>query len=192
MGENMEEIQNSIEIFDRIRKYSYKIKVENGLELILRFSREHYHHLAGYHHLTDMSTISKPASKQRFYGDLKKKRIGTEQIKKSFQYHLVHERITSFDILEQLLNPGTGKIIVDFDKTKTESVINARFHLFHRTGNPFQGESVFYSLFIDRERSGIFFPVTYVVEHSNMYVRGQTMYECTIERIPIGKILEPV
>ena len=74
----MQEIQNSIEVFDRLRKYSYKITIENGMEILLRFSREHYHHLAGFQHLTDMETISNPASKQKFFGDMKKERINPE------------------------------------------------------------------------------------------------------------------
>lgn len=190
----MQEIQNSIEIFDRLRKYAYKITIENGMEILLRFSREHYHHLAGFQHLTDMETISNPVSKQKFFGDLKKERINPEQIQRSCQYHLIHQRIASFDVLEQILSPGSGKIIVEFDKNKTGSVINAKFHLFHRTGNPFKGEAVFYTLFIDCERHGVYYPVTYVVEPSNMYVREQTIYECNIERLTISpkKILAPV
>lgn len=190
----MKEIEKSIVTFDRLRKYAYKITIENGMEILLRFSREHYHHLAGFQHLTDMETIANPVSKQKFYGDLKRRRITQERIEKSSQYHLVYRRITAFDVLEQILSPGSRKIIVEFDKSKTDSVINAKFHLFHRMGNPFKGEAIFYTLFIDSARDGMFYPVTYVIEPSNMYVRNQIMYECTIERLPIGskRILEPV
>ena len=188
----MREIQSSIEIFDRLRKYTYKITIENGMEILLRISREHYHHLAGFQHLTDMKTISNPSSKQKFFGDLKKKKINPDQIQKSFQYHLVHQRIASFDILEKILSPGSGKIIVEFDNNKTGSVIKAKFHLYHRIGNPFTGEAIFYTLFIDCERNDFYYPVTYVVEPSNLYIREQTMYECTIERMPLHQKKELV
>ena len=81
----MNEIENSLLFFDRIRKYTYKITIENGMEIMLRFSREHYHHLAGFQHLTDLSTVSNPISRQKFYGDIKKGKIKPEQIKKSCQ-----------------------------------------------------------------------------------------------------------
>ena len=182
----MNEIENSLLFFDRIRKYTYKITIENGMEIMLRFSREHYHHLAGFQHLTDLSTVSNPISRQKFYGDIKKGKIKPEQIKKSCQYHQVFQRVNSCNILEDILSPGDGKIIVEFDRSKTDSVIQAKFHLFRRMGDPFRGEAVFYTLFIDCEGDKMYFPVTYVVEHSNRYVREQIMLDCTIERIPLA------
>ena len=50
----MEEIKNTIDVFERLRKYQYKITVENGMVIQLRFERERYHHLAGFQHLTDL------------------------------------------------------------------------------------------------------------------------------------------
>ena len=189
---DMNEIEKSIEIFERLRKFTYQITIENGMEIVLRFSREHYHHLAGFQHLTDLKTICKPISKQKFYGDIKKGKITLEWIEKSCQYHFIQQRIASFDVLEQILSSGSGKIIVEFDKNKTGSVIDAKFHLFHRSGNPFIGEAVYYTLFINCERNGVYYPVTYLVEHSNLYVREQTMYDCTIECLPLNRKKELV
>ena len=84
------------------------------------------------------------------------------------------------------MTPGEGRIIVEFDKNKTDTVIKAKFYMFQREGNPFKGEAVFFTLFIDTEYGDTYFPVTYIVEHSNMYMREQTLYDCTIERLPIG------
>lgn len=176
----MNELDRSIEIFDRLRKFTYKITIDNGMEIMLRFSREHYHHLGGFQHLTDLKTVSNPVSRQKFFNDVKKGKITRDHLEKSCQYPLVQERIASFEILEQILSSGSGKIIVEFDKNKTGSVINARFHLFHRMGNPFKGEAVYYTLFINSESDGIYYPITYVVEHSNLYVRDQLMHNCTI------------
>ena len=84
------------------------------------------------------------------------------------------------------MTPGEGRIIVEFDKNKADTVIKAKFHLFQREGNPFKGEAVFFTLFIDTEYGDTYFPVTYIVEHSNMYMREQTLYDCTIEQLPMG------
>lgn len=182
----MEEIKNTIDVFERLRKYQYKITVENGMVIQLRFERERYHHLAGFQHLTDLPDISNPMSKHKFYNDLRREKISEEKIKKSELYSEIQERITFFDKLEEIMAPGEGRIIVEFDKSKTDTVIKAKFHLFLREGNPFQGEAVFFTLFIDTEYGDTYYPVTYVVEHSNIYVREQVFYDCTIERLPIG------
>ena len=182
----MEEIKNTIDVFERLRKYQYKITVENGMEILLRFERERYHHLAGFQHLTDLPDVADPISKHKFYNDLRRGKISQEKIKKSELYGEIQERITFFDKLEEIMAPGEGRIIVEFDKNKTDTVIKAKFHLFQREGNPFKGEAVFFTLFIDTEYGDTYFPVTYVVEHSNMYMREQTLYDCTIERLPIG------
>lgn len=182
----MEEIQKTIDTFDRLRKYQYKITIENGMEIVLRFERERYHHLAGFQHLTDLPDIANPRLKQEFFNNLRKGKISADRIKKSCLYDEIRERIESFGMIEEILAPGEGKIIVEFDNSKTDSVIRAKFHLYRREGDPFKGEAVFFTLFIDCENSSKYYPVTYVVEHSNMYVREQTLYDCTIERQPIG------
>ena len=182
----MEEIKKTIDVFERLRKYQYKITIENGMEIALRFEREHYHHLAGYQHLTDLPDVAKPISKHKFYNDLRSGKISEEKIRKSELYGSIQERIIFFDKLEKIMTPGDGKIIVEFDKSKTDTVIKAKFHLFHRKGNPFAGDAVYFTLFIDTEYGDTYFPVTYVVEHSNMYMREQTLYECTIERFALS------
>lgn len=182
----MEEIQNTFDTFDRLRKYQYKITVENGMEIVLRFSRAQYHHLAGFQHLTDLDDVANPRSKQEFYNKLKNGNISVERIKKSCQYDVIRERIESFGMIEEILAPGEGKIIVEFDRRKADSLIQAKFHLYRRKGDPFKGEVAFFTLFIDRKNSSKYYPATYIVEHSNMYVREQTLYDCNIERQLIG------
>lgn len=92
----MEEIQNTIDTFDRLRKYQYKIVIENGMEIVLRFSRERYHHLAGFQHLTGLDDVANPHSKQEFNNNLKKGKASVDRIKKSCQYDVIRERIESF------------------------------------------------------------------------------------------------
>lgn len=179
----VEDIQKSIVIFEALRKYRYKITIENGTEIILWFGREHYHHLAGFQHLKDMPDISNPVSKQKFYNDLRSGKIPSERIKKSIHYADIHERIASFEIIKDMLSSGARKIIVEFDNRKTGSEIKAKFHLYHREGIPFKGDAVFFTLFINAEDRNVYHPVTYVVEHSNIYIRGQNIYTCSIEKL---------
>lgn len=183
----MEKIYRTIDTFDRLREYRYLISIENGMQLLLRFSREQYHHLAGFQHLTDLRDIAAPRSKQEFYHNLKKGKISPARIKKSCQYHMIRERIECFSVLEDILAPGDSKIIVEFDNRKMATSIRAKFHLFHREGDPFQGEATFFTLFIDSKNGDQYYPVTYIVEHSNMYIRNQNLFNCTIERQRIGK-----
>jgi len=190
----MEEIKNTIDVFDRLRKYQYKITVENGMEILLRFERERYHHLAGFQHLTDLPDIAEPISKHKFFNDLRRGKISEDKIKKSELYGEIQERITFFDRIEEIMASGEGRIIVEFDKSKTDTVIKAKFHLFRREGNPFKGEAVYFTLFIDTKNGSTYYPVTYVVEHSNLYVRDQKFYYCTIEQLPLSgkKVLAAV
>lgn len=181
----MEEIQNSILVFERLRQHIYQISIENGQVLLLRFSREHYHHLMGFQHLTDLESVSKPVSKQKFYGDVSRGKLRPEKMQKSVQYSIIRERIISFHMLEEILSEGDGKIIVEFDRRKNGSAIRAKFHLYRRIGDPFREEAAYYTLFIDRAPDGIYYPVTYIVEHSNRYLRNQNMLNCSIVHLPL-------
>lgn len=182
----MEEIQSTIDIFEKLKKFQYKITIENGMKLILRFESKQYHHLAGFQHLTDLPDIANPVSKHKFYNDLRLGKISTDKIKKSERYNEIQERITFFNKLEEITASGEGRIIVEFDKSKTDTTIQATFHLFCREGNPFAGEVVYFTLFIDAKYGDTYYPVTYVVEHSNMYVRDQKVYDCAIEHVPLS------
>ena len=89
----MEEIQNSILVFERLRQHIYQISIENGQVLLLRFSREHYHHLMGFQHLTDLESVSKPVSKQKFYGDVSRGKLRPEKMQKSVSFFVRKQHI---------------------------------------------------------------------------------------------------
>lgn len=180
-----EDIKKSVMVFEHLRTKRYRITVENGISFILLFRPDHYHHLAGFQHLKDMTTISAPNSKARFYRSLKNDQLDIAPISSSVHYNVIRQRIQHFDILNEILDEGEGKLIIDFDQKKASSEIVAKFLLYKRTGNPFQNEPcVFYNLFIgyDPDRDE-YYPATYVVENSRMYVSDQTIYDCKIEHI---------
>lgn len=181
---DMGKILESVEIFDQLRKQEYQITIENGIVFSLRFRREQYHHLAGFQHLTDLPDIANPKNgSHKFYRDIMTGKIKEQKIESSVNYDQIAERIAAFRKLGEILESGEGKIIVAFDPTIPGSLIEAKFLLFQREGNPFQGDATYYSLFLDSAEQGMpFFPVTFLVEHSGMYVREQKTYFCNITR----------
>lgn len=189
----MGKILESVELFDQLREYEYHITIENGISFSLRFKREHYHHLAGFQHLTDLPDIAYPQNgTHKFYRDLKSEKIKEQKIEASVKYFQIAERIESFSKLEEILEAGEGKIIVEFDSKIPNSLIEAKFLLFKREGNPFKGEATYFSLFLDNTEKGKpFFPVSFLVEHSGMYVRDQRTYFCEITRTPLKRETQP-
>ncbi len=180
----MGQIENTIAVYERLKGKKYKITIDNGDEVVFRFGTEHYHHLAGYHYLTDVAGIAEPRDGARhFYRRLKNARIKTELITGSSHFASIRDRIDSFATIEEIVAPGKAKVIVDFDKKKADSKINAKYFLFKRAGDPLKGEPVtYYMLFLGYNNSrSEYYPATYVVEPSRKYVNGQTFFDCTIE-----------
>ncbi len=61
-------IKDTITIYERLCEKDYRITLETGSSFLLRFDKKHYHHLAGYHYLTDLVGIAAPPyGKARFY-----------------------------------------------------------------------------------------------------------------------------
>lgn len=182
----MGQIENSVCVYERLRKKKYRITIEDGTEFVLTCEKEHYHHLAGFHYLTDLVGIANPAyGKKRFYQQLKNHKLNEDVLVKSELYGLIAERIASFHNIEEILSAAECKIIVEFDRHKADSEIEAKYFLYKREGNPLQGEPVtYYALFIGFESDAeIYYPATYVIEHSKKYVSDQIMLNCKIEQI---------
>ena len=182
----MGQIENTISVYERLSKNKYKITVENGIEFILSFRKQYYHHLVGYHYLTDIVGVSNPNyGKERFYRQLKNRRIREEEISGSALFHSIAERVEFFGYIEEIMSETECKIIVEFDKDRADSDIEARFFLYKREGNPLNKEPVtYYSLFIGHnDKTNEWFPLTYIVEHSTKYVNGQNMLNCKIELV---------
>ena len=183
----MGQIDNTISVYERLSKRKYKITIENGVAFVLTFDKSRYHHLVGYHYLTDLSGISEPPyGKKRFYRQLKNHKITEEEITKSELFIHIAERVEIFGYIEEIVSASDCKIIVEFDKRKADSDIEARFFLYKRDGNPLNREPVtYYALFIGYDAlENSYYPATYVVEHSKKYINEQTMLNCKIELVP--------
>lgn len=133
----------------------------------------------GFQHLTDFRNISSPKSKDRFYGSVKRQQLQTEYIQRSSSYHEIEERLHTFGYLEDILAEGEEKIIVEYDRSKLSSEIEAKYYLYKRVGSVFEGNVKYHILFIGSMNER-FFPATYIVEHSNIYMRDQNLHDCRI------------
>lgn len=91
----MTEIENTLAVYERLRQKKYRITVEDGTQLVLQFSTDNYHHLAGFQHLTDVANVYNPFSKHRFYRGLKNHTIDENLVLSSVHYEEIAERIKS-------------------------------------------------------------------------------------------------
>ena len=163
----MDILQETVAVYERLRKKRYRIIVDTGEDFTFTFQPANYHHLAGFQHLTDFRNISSPKSKDRFYGSVKRQQLQTEYIQRSSSYHEIEERLHTFGYLEDILAEGEEKIIVEYDRSKLSSEIEAKYYLYKRVGSVFEGNVKYHILFIGSMNER-FFPATYIVEHSNI------------------------
>ena len=175
----MDILQETVAVYERLRKKRYRIIVDTGEDFTFTFQPANYHHLAGFQHLTDFQNISSPKSKDRFYGSVKRQQLQTEYIQRSSSYHEIEERLHTFGCLEDILAEGEEKIIVEYDRSKLSSEIEAKYYLYKRVGSVFEGNVKYHILFIGSMNER-FFPATYIVEHSNIYMRDQNLHDCRI------------
>ena len=159
------------------------------MEFDLLFGRQNFHHLIGLQHLVDKPRIAEPLEPQKkFYNNL----AGSEELQKeiysSHKYDLISERVENFYRLANILQADEAKIIVSFNPEKTPTqMIEAEFMLFERGYNPFDknAEPLYYHLFMDFETPSRYCPITFIVEHSNMYMNSQEFLNCSITQVPL-------
>ena len=165
----MDVLQETVAVYERLRKKRYRIIIDTGEEITFSFQPANYHHLAGFQHLTDFQSISSPQRKQ----------VQTEYIRKSSCFHEIAERLNTFNCLEDILAEGDEKIIVEYDRSKLSSEIEAKYYLYKRVGSVMSGDVTYHILFIGSTNERCF-PATYIVEHSNIYIRNQELHDCLI------------
>lgn len=172
-------LEQSVEIYERLRRKTFQITIENEMVFLLRFLPEYYHHLAGFQHLRDFSDLAQPGNGARgVYRNVKKGRISEEKLHQSVHFHEMEARLQYFAKIEEILCSGQTKIIVSYDPNKAFSKIDADFLLYQREG--YFATATYYGLFL-RSRGETLLPITYVVEHSQRYVANQRILDCEIE-----------
>lgn len=178
----MDQLTNTIQVYEILSKNRYQILIEDGTVINLRFKKENYHHLAGFQHLTDFRDISNPRQgKKRFFDDVKNQKIKMEKICRSAKYSIIQNRLQYFDRIGQIMVPGQQKIIVCFDDALLKTKIEAVYFLYKKEGVPYTDEYLVCMLFLGYDKSSeTYFPTTYVVEDSNRYLSGQEFLMCDI------------
>ena len=136
----MDVLQETIAVYERLRKKRYRIIIDTGEEITFSFQPANYHHLAGFQHLTDFQSISSPQSKDLFYRLVKRQQVQTEYIQKSSCFHEIAERLNTFNCLEDILAKGDEKNIVEYDRSKLSSEIEAKYYLYKRVGSVMSGD----------------------------------------------------
>lgn len=181
----MDQLERTIAAYERLRRGKYRITIENGVVVELRFKQENYHHLAGFQHLTDFPDLACPKQgKKRFYLDARDGKIRWERVCRSAKYPVVAQRIEHFPVIEQIMSEGSQKIIVCFDNSILRTKIEAIYFLYNRSGTPYTSDYMVCMLFLGQDpRTGEYFPTTFVAEPSNRYLTGQDLLDCTIERL---------
>lgn len=109
----MDILQESIEVYERLRNIRYHVAVENGEEFTFKFLPENYHHLAGFQHLIDFQNISDYQRKDQFYGHVKRKRIDANYVQRSSYYHIIADRLNTFAIIEQIVSAGPDESLLN-------------------------------------------------------------------------------
>ena len=109
----MSRIENTINIYQELKKYRYQVNIEDGTSFSFKFLSEHYHHLAGFQHLTDFPYIcNPPTGRRKFFSIVKKGEIGDDLVMSSSKYYEMKERIENFDKLLTIMKPGDSRVIV--------------------------------------------------------------------------------
>ena len=178
----MDRILDIVDVYERLRKNKYRITVEDGSSFVLELRKGALHHLAGFHYLTDLPLIAYPSyGMERFYSDIKKGRLDIESARSSVHYNEISERIDSFATIEEILSPKECDVIVDFDRSICGSSIVAKYYLYKRTGSVINGDVIYNNLFLGYdEAKASYYPATYLVEHSNKYIKEQNILSCKI------------
>ena len=100
----------------------------------------------------------------------------------SVHFDKISERISSFETIKEIVQPGNTKIIVFFDDSIINTAIHAQYYLYKRVGSALEGNVTYYNLFIGyNQKTDEYFPNTYIVEHSNNYIKNQLILDCEIQ-----------
>lgn len=155
---------------------NFAILLEDGREVQFHFRRDSFHHLLGLQYLDDFPHISKPKDKNGIVKALIRDNNLVHQIERSINYPSIEKRINNFYRVVDMLISDKCEIIIDFDKTLVPSTrVESEFFLYKT-----EDYQTYYMLGIAKDKRGIYYPETYIVENSKYYITGQNLFICTI------------
>lgn len=164
-------VKDCISIYETLLNKKYILYLENGILLEVTFSKSNLKHLLGLHKLKDMPFVERPANE--IYKMISQNIVSDSVIEKSLYYSKIAERIIYFRLIPELLK---SKIIVNFDASKipddyTSKLTNTKYILYRKI----DGVKVAHLTLAEGTKA--YFPETFFVEPSNIYLTDQTFYD---------------
>ncbi|MBO5452957.1 MAG: hypothetical protein J6A69_03215 [Clostridia bacterium] len=165
-------LKKCAETYSKYIGYDYTFITDCNFSVKVRFPKQSFYHLVGLHYLKDVIQLDKTRpnnSPSTIYKRIIDENITQELIEKSSFYSKIEERITHFPDLGKIL---TSKIIVDFDYTKVpRTQLKSKYLLYNKFENGYEIIGLKYDSKYD-----VFVPETFIVEHSEYYVKNQIAY----------------
>ena len=165
-------ILNCANKFQKYVGYNYTFILDCEISIDVMFASQHFHHLAGLQHLTDIAQLNIKQNNNTATGifkDIKRGKIKQSLIESSSFYSKIYDRLSYFTKFDEVIS---SKLIVDFDYTKVpKSKIMSKYLLYRQYGDTY----VMLGLKFDNRRQ-IFVPETFIVESSDYYIKDQVSY----------------
>ncbi|MBQ6530314.1 MAG: hypothetical protein IJI39_05275 [Clostridia bacterium] len=165
-------LKNCAEVYSRYSGYNYIFNLDCGISVTAAFKPQHFHHLIGLHYLTDIAQVNTKLphnSAANVYNRILKNKISQEVVERSAFYPSICERMEHFTDLGEIIS---SKIIIDFDYTKAPNTkILSKYLLYKQYETAYAILGLKYDYKLD-----VYVPETFIVEHSDYYIKGQTTY----------------
>lgn len=171
----MDLIKKCAEVFRNYVGYNYTFILDCNMSINVMFTSGQFYHLAGLQYLKDIAQVNIRQSNNSATNIFKKilsNNITQQLIENSSFYDKIYERLLYFANFDDVM---TAKLIIDFDYTKLpKTKIMSRYLLYKQYGDVY----VILGLKYD-EKKNIFAPETFIVEHSDYYIKDQISYDIT-------------
>lgn len=168
----MDLLKNSAEQFNKYIGYNYTFILDCGISIKVMFTAGQFYHLAGLHYLSDIVQVAKNDgvnSAKNIFKKILNNKIPQSLLENSCYYDKVYERLVYFKNFDDVIS---SKLIIDFDYTKLNSKLLSRYLLYFQYD---QSTYLILGLKYD-EKSDIYAPETFIVDHSGNYIKNQISY----------------
>lgn len=170
-------MNNTLNAIHILLEKDYCITLEDGRIIEFFFKPGYFFHLLGLHYLTDIPNISNAKNKAGIVKRMLKDQSTAKQIQQSSHFYKIQERVNTFYKVSEMLLSDKCEIIVDFDKTLLPSCKLLSDFLLYKT----EDYNTYYILGLSPDGNGLYYPETYIVEHSKYYISKQKLLSCEIK-----------
>lgn len=160
-------------VYNTLLNKKYVLTLEGNIKIELFFSKKNLKHLLGLHKLTDIELVSK-RSGAVVYQLIKNETINDALLQSSIQYNKIAERILYFYLIPILLN---SKIIIDFDPQKIPDAYVSKLKKTDYVLYKYIDGNTIAHLTLSAAGFQKYYPETFFVEHSKMYLSDQKLLD---------------